>query len=459
MKIFFTTPINGKQKYQKYINEVIRAIESCGASVVSPEKDDQYRKAFSDRNIKEFGNRNRVHYEFIRQGIASSDAVIFEASHEDFRVGHEVTLALMYGKSVLVLSQLQDYSKYITHERLVGKKYHDVKDIKRHVTHFVKLAGEQVNREHLQAVDEIVDIEHSATLSTLRYKALQGKSYFSDWARRATKEPDLVYTEILERLGNLPIQKAWDVFAKIYNEDTPDNVFIGAAKFADKIFRKNGVSHADQITDCACGTGAISRILTSFGYRNIIAFDRSRNMLAEAFRLMSHMPSIKIIESEIEKVQLTPKPKGIVWFDFSSNFALSENELSNELSNLVSNLTSGGILICDVRTRTGWNVDFFKQKVTAYETDNFQRLWVNLPDYEKSRITFDIFIRIKDKNGAWLPWEREQMTERMWGLSEVRDIVKKLANIQLEGVYSDDFTQIHNDSPEPGLAYFVVRKS
>lgn len=458
MKIFFTTPFKGKPKYQKFIDEVLNSIDSYGAMVVSPEKVEQYKKAITVEKIEQHGGKGLAHYEFIRQGIATSDAVVIEASYENFRVGHEATLALMYGKPVLVLSQTTDYSEYINHERLVGKKYKSIKDLKKIIYDYLETIENLIKEEPYQTIGEVVDLQHSASLSKLRFKALQGKTYFSDWARRAVIEPDKVYKEIIEKLGDLPIQQPWDVFAKIYNEDTPDSVFIGAAKFADKVLRTNRIGRSDQLLDVACGSGAVSRILTSFGYRNVIAFDKSRAMLAEAYRLCSHMTSIKILESEIAKIKLTSQVKGMVWFDFSSNFALEETELQRWLLNLIGNLAQGGVLIFDVRTKAGWNIDFFKQKVTAYETDNFQRLWINIPDYEKQQITFDIFIRTKDRNGEWLPWEREQMTERMWSLNEVRDIVKKLDSVESQGIYKDDFALLKEGEAEPGLAYFVLKK-
>ncbi|OGG27449.1 hypothetical protein A3A64_00320 [Candidatus Gottesmanbacteria bacterium RIFCSPLOWO2_01_FULL_48_11] len=457
MKVFFTTPLKGKPQYQVYIDEIIRIIEVHGATVVSPEKDEQYQQAFTKEKLAEYGDRDRAHYEFIRQGIASADAVVFEASYEDFRVGHEATLSLMYGKPVLVLSQNVDYGRYIYHEKFIGKKYTDKKELRKIIEDFLAAVKALSNKESFQVIHDIVDLQHSATLSKLRYRASQGTTYFADWARRATKEPDVVYREILNKLGDLAIQKPWDVFAKIYNEDTPDSIFYGAVKFVDQVFRAHQVFKSDHVVDVACGTGAISRILTTFGYRNVTAFDRSRAMLSEAYRLSAHMPSIKIMEGDIERVNLEQPAKAMVWYDFSSNFALDERELERWLTNLLKNLAPSGTLIFNVRTKTGWNIDFFKQKVTLYETDRFQRVWINLPDYKKDLITFDIFIRVKDKDGAWLPWEREQMTERMWRLSEIKRVVERLESITIEATLGDDYTPVKG-TREPGLTYFVLSK-
>lgn len=457
MTIFFATPFNGKPKYQEFINDIIRLIESHGVTVISAEKETQYSQAFTQEKLSEYGDRNHAHYEFIRQGIAGADAVVFEASYEDFRVGHEATISLMYGKPVLVLSQLIDYGQYIYHEKFIGKKYSDKKELKKIVEDFLVVVKKLSDTESYQVVHDIVDLQHSSTLSRLRYRASQGMTYFADWAKRATKEPDAVYQEILKKLGDLPVQSPWDVFAKVYNEDTPDTIFYGAVKFADQVFRSRHILKSDHVVDVACGTGSIARILTSFGYRHVTAFDQSRAMLAEAYRLCAHLPSVKIVESDIVQVKLEQQARGIVWYDFSSNFALDEIELEQWLDNLLANLATGGTLIFNVRTKTGWNIDFFKQKVTLYEAERFQRIWINLPDPKRERITFDIFIRIKDKDGVWLAWEREQMTERTWRLSEVKRVVTRLEHASLDGIFGDDYTPVKG-AREPGLTYFILTK-
>lgn len=458
MKVFFTTPFAGKKQYQSFIDEAIKAIESKGAVVISPEKSAQYKHATTKEKVEQFGTKEKSHYHFISQNIASADAVIFEASYEDFRVGHEATLGLMLDKPVLVLSQKLDYSHYIDHELLTGAQYSTIEEIKPLILAFIDKVKTQISQPSVQTLGDAVDLKHSATLSKLRYKATQGTSYVADWAQRASQEPDQVYRDIQSKLGHLKPQSPWDVFAKIYNEDTPDQVFTGVVRFIDSLNKRNHIRKTDHIVDVACGTGAVSRILNGFGYQQITAFDRSRAMLAEAFRLCSHFTNIKIIESDISQLKLTSPAKAMIWLDFSSNFALTENELLSKLNNLVANLENNGILILDVRTQSGWKVDFFKQKVTVYETDNFQRLWINLPDKGKKQITFDIYIRVKDQHGQWQSWEREQMTERMWRLEEVKHIIDKLEEIKIVNIYRDDFSFLSPTDPEPNLAYFVLRK-
>lgn len=136
MKIFFIAPFEEKQKYQREIDKIISIIESTGAEVISAEKTRQYRDAFSEENIKKYGSREAIHYEFIRQGVLRADAVIVSVNPGDFRVGHETTLALLYKKPVLCLSKTTDYSKYIKHEDFIAFKYDD-NDLKKHVISFL----------------------------------------------------------------------------------------------------------------------------------------------------------------------------------------------------------------------------------------------------------------------------------------------------------------------------------
>lgn len=136
MKIFFTSSFEGKKYYQKNIDKIIEIIESTGAEIVSPEKSREYHDAFREENIKKLGDPEKVHYEFIRQGIANADAVIIEASQEDFRIGHEATLAIIYKKPVLCLSLNKDYGKLVRHEDFRGVKYNN-QNVKKIVLEFI----------------------------------------------------------------------------------------------------------------------------------------------------------------------------------------------------------------------------------------------------------------------------------------------------------------------------------
>ena len=458
MRIFFTTPHSGKHDFQSFIDEVLATLRKHGVTVISPEDSDSYKEAV---HLYESAGLppEKAHYKFITHSIAEADAVLIEASHESFRTGHEATLALLYGKPTLVLSRNKDYANYIPHELFTGGKYKTARELRHLVQNFIKDLEKRLSTpDHTaQTIEAAADTLRTSTLSGMRQKALHDKNDFGDWARMAEENQEQAYRHIEHALGNLPIHKPWSKFATIYNEDTPDYTFAGVAHFAHTILDQHTVHPDDIVVDAMTQTGSIARALHHQGYDNISAFNSSREMLSETFRLCADIPTIKPFESDVSNVKLSTAAKAIIWVDFTSNLAPTAPELQKNLQNLINNIQPGGCLIFDIRTIAGWNVSFFRQKVTTFATQNFQRVWINLPDEEKGLITFDIFIRTRQTTGLWGDWHREQMQERMWPLGEVQEIVKKLEHSKLDAIYGDDFSPLSSND-KPGLAYFVLTR-
>lgn len=123
MKVFFTASYYGKKTYQKYYDLVHAAIKTFKVDLISPEEGNYLDVLTKETRERLSQNPQLLHYEAIRQGIHLADAVIIEVSHEDVQIGHEITLALMEKKPVLVLSIHEDFSTRIHHDYLFGAKY------------------------------------------------------------------------------------------------------------------------------------------------------------------------------------------------------------------------------------------------------------------------------------------------------------------------------------------------
>ncbi|MCA9392345.1 hypothetical protein KC614_04040 [candidate division WWE3 bacterium] len=140
MNVFYTASFTGKNKYQKYYDMVLRAIQSTGVDVVSPELGN-YLDLLSESFKKRFtSNNQKLHYEAIRQGITRADAVVIEISNEDFQLGHEATLAIQNKKYVLCLSIHEDFSQKIKNPYFIGAKYNEF-DVEGIVANFIKLSS------------------------------------------------------------------------------------------------------------------------------------------------------------------------------------------------------------------------------------------------------------------------------------------------------------------------------
>ncbi len=187
MNVFFTTPFSGKEHYQPIIDAIVSTIESENR-LITPENTSRYMSTL-DKLEKQGLNKNQAHYAFIRQGIASADVVIIEATEEDIRVGHEMTLALLFHKPTLVLAQGKDFGEYITHDLLQGASYSTKEEAQDIVNQFLKtsLAGRPEGT--MQTLDTSADSLHSIALSKLRQLAKQEPGQFGEWARAADVDP------------------------------------------------------------------------------------------------------------------------------------------------------------------------------------------------------------------------------------------------------------------------------
>lgn len=135
MNVALIVPYPGKKTYQKDYDSIVKAVEANGSIVLSAEKKEIYSDALQQGSA--LRDHSEAHYEFIRKNIIASDAVIVEVTYEDFKMGHETTLALLYHKPVLVLSQRQDFGDYIHHPDFTAVRY-DPKDTSEIIKKFLE---------------------------------------------------------------------------------------------------------------------------------------------------------------------------------------------------------------------------------------------------------------------------------------------------------------------------------
>lgn len=122
-----------------YYDMVLRAIEATGVDVISPEKGN-YKDILDLSTIKKLRDEKIIHSEAIRKGILTSDAVIIEASHEDFQLGYEAAFAVENKKHLLCLSVHENFSEKMKYRYLEGAKYNEynVEELVENFINFVK---------------------------------------------------------------------------------------------------------------------------------------------------------------------------------------------------------------------------------------------------------------------------------------------------------------------------------
>jgi hypothetical protein len=180
MKVFYTSPWRGRDDYQHLYDKVVKSLQRHkDVEVVSLEVM-KYEDILSADKVKSL-NGDELHYEYLKKAISMSDAAVLEASFDSFKIGHETTLGLMYGKPVLCLSTKADYSNYIKHPLFFPKHYSGKEELDGIVDTFLN----DVRNKHL----------------TIRMNSLisPDQSRFLDWCSKRTNRSK---SEIIRNLVN-----------------------------------------------------------------------------------------------------------------------------------------------------------------------------------------------------------------------------------------------------------------
>jgi hypothetical protein len=142
MKVFFTASLSEREKYKKYYDTVVKTVQK-NDEIISLEVQ-EYSHLIPKDIIKSIP-KNELHYTWLKKGIKKSNCVIIDASRDSFRLGHEATLALLYNKPVLCLSDKKDYSYVIINPKFYAAVYKDEKEVASIVGNFLQL----VKRKHM----------------------------------------------------------------------------------------------------------------------------------------------------------------------------------------------------------------------------------------------------------------------------------------------------------------------
>lgn len=99
MQAYFTASITGKKQYLANYLKIIEFLTSKGYKVIS----DHIIKT-TEGFIRPLGREERLRYhENLESWIKNSDFIIAEISYPSVSVGYEISLALSFGKPILIL--------------------------------------------------------------------------------------------------------------------------------------------------------------------------------------------------------------------------------------------------------------------------------------------------------------------------------------------------------------------
>lgn len=99
MKIHFTASIHGQQQYRPNYETIIKTVEKLGHQLLS--KNVLLRD--TQDILEETAEQANLYYQKMVKWVRTADIVITEVSHPSIGIGYEISLALNFGKPVIIL--------------------------------------------------------------------------------------------------------------------------------------------------------------------------------------------------------------------------------------------------------------------------------------------------------------------------------------------------------------------
>jgi len=251
-------------------------------------------------------------------------------------------------------------------------------------------------------------------------------------------------------MSNQNIKKeAYQILARFYDDIMTSSKYVNWNDLIVEIVRKYSVP-TGVCLDIACGTGRISELLISQGYK-VIGIDSSKEMLEIA---REKLPETNFIKADIRDFNVAADDKIVMAVSFydSLNYLLTDIDMAGMFKSVASNLSDGAIFLFDMNTREHIAMSQ-KAKPKVFEGDDY---YVNFKSSGQDRARIlDIDLFVKQKRGLYKLY-REKHIERGYNEKDITPLLKKAGLTLLEVRRETKISE--NGESYPNRQYFVVKK-
>ena len=190
---------------------------------------------------------------------------------------------------------------------------------------------------------------------------------------------------------------AYEALASRYDALTVDVQYEKRADFIEKLFQRSRIP-VHTVLDLACGTGAMTWILTARGYE-LIAADGSEDMLAAAMRKSGTAEGVApiFLHQSMPKLDLYGTVDAAICCLDSLNYLTRPSDVQRTFQRLHLFIAPGGILIFDINTvekLAGLDGQMFLD-----ETEDTYCVWRT--EYSRGLCTYYMDLFRQRADGAW----------------------------------------------------------
>lgn len=242
-------------------------------------------------------------------------------------------------------------------------------------------------------------------------------------------------------------------FAKVYDMFMDNIPYEEWCEYLVFLLKKYGCNDG-LVADLGCGTGTLTRLLSSKGY-DMIGIDNSQDMLSIAMEHQQDKKSnILYLLQDMREFELYGTVNAVVSICDSINYILEEEELV-QVFKLVNNyLNPGGVFIFDCNTLFKYRQ--MGDSVIAENREEGSFIWENDFSEEDHINIYDLtlFIQKEEEKNCYYKYE-ETHYQRGYTLEQMKDCIKA-SGMELLAIY-DAFT-MNPPTNESERVYFVARE-
>ena len=162
-------------------------------------------------------------------------------------------------------------------------------------------------------------------------------------------------------------------FATVYDRMMDNIPYEEWEQYILQLFYRYGVAPCSHVAELGCGTGVMTRLLSSEGFV-MTGIDLSEDMLEVA--KCKDTSDINYICRDMRNFELSTKQDAIISVCDSMNYLLTEEDITKTFSSVKRNLKSGGVFIFDLKTEYFF-VNELDGEVFAEDMGDFSYVWRN----------------------------------------------------------------------------------
>lgn len=242
----------------------------------------------------------------------------------------------------------------------------------------------------------------------------------------------------------------YENFAADYDKLVYDIDYKKIVEFINKKIKENNISGIN-LMEIGSGTGNITSLLDGY---NIIAVEKSEEMILIAREKFSFNRNIRFINSDITNLEIARKFDIVISVLDVFNYIIDIKELKKSIENIYNHMEEGSILIFDINSEYKIK-EFIGNNIFTDEIEDTLYIWQGEYD-DNSRINnYKMTFFRELENGLYERYDEDHF-EKAYSVEEISKILSEVGFINIETF--DDYSDKKIDDKTMRVTFVAIKE-